>query len=115
MKQILQIILNFIIFIWYSLAMFILMIWYGKLPKISPYHYTNGCYDIKETFNDPLIQGNAYHPESLENKIFRKKIYQLIEEDSEIREYLRMDVPIYDNHKKIGTQTLINLIIDKIE
>jgi hypothetical protein len=84
--------------------------------KISPYHWgyvgEKGIPDFDESFNDKLYQSDSFRGNNLYTK---KEVLDLLYEDNEIREYLNNPIPFYENHKKIGTQTLFSLMCGKLK
>lgn len=114
MKNIIQLFLNILLLLHYSMTTFILMLWYGKLPKVSPYHMwdTKGfkSFTIKDIFNDENVQGKYYYPKEIEKKIFIKKLNELYDKKG-VGKYLKQDVPILDDDgEQYGTQTLYSFI-----
>lgn len=116
MKHLLKIILNIIVLISYITLSILGLIWFGKLMKISPYHWNylgeKGIADFDESFNDKLYQSESFHGNNLYTK---KEVLDLLYKDIEVREYLTNTIPFYENHKKIGNQTLYSLMSDKLK
>jgi hypothetical protein len=86
------------------------LLWYGKLPKVSIYHQVKGIYDLKEIYNDPLIQSdhNPSHVGRLQGaSMFRDRLH-----DNEDVRYVnnKVTIPIYRNHSNIGSKTLFSVI-----
>jgi len=116
MKHLLKIILNICILIYYIVLSILGLIWFGKLMKLSPYHWSylgkKGIADFDESFNDKLYQSDSFPGNNLYSK---QEVLDLLYKDDEIREYLTNSIPFYENHKKVGTQTLYSLIKDKLK
>lgn len=119
MKHILQLFLNILILLHYSISFFLLMLWYSKLPKVSPFHFWNrkgfSSFNIMDAFNDETIQGRYYYPKDIENRIFMNKLNELYSKKG-VGKYLKQDVPILDEDgKKFGSQTLYSLIEENLK
>jgi hypothetical protein len=116
MKHLLKIIINIIVLIAYLFVSILGLIWYGKLMKVSPYHWNytgeKGIPDFDESFNDNLYQSESFPSNNLYTK---KQVLDLLYKDIEVKEYLTNSIPLYENHKKIGTQSLYSLISDKLQ
>jgi hypothetical protein len=84
--------------------------------KVSPYHWGyvgEKCIpDFDESFNDNLYQSDSFPSNNLYTK---KQVLDLLYKDIEVREYLTNSIPFYENHKKIGTQSLYSLMSDKLK
>lgn len=101
MKTILQFIINILLFTLYIAWSIIPMIlWYGKLPKVSPYHYFQGSFDIIDIFNNKTIQSRM-SPDELANK---RAIDDFLYNNAKILDY---NVSILNEKgKEIGTTSL---------
>lgn len=111
MKMILEFIVNIFIYILYFYHNLLLMLWYGKLPKVSAYHqWKGGDYNPKDVFNDKLIQSrnNPAHKRA-------KDFLNYLADNRKNIDVINLDVSIYDGQKKIGTQTLYSYLLDELK
>ena len=113
MKQILQFITNILLYLFFSYYNFILLLWYGKLPKVSIYHDLKGWYSLHEFFNDELAQSRKF-PSPM-SKSDKQKIIQELLENPNYRKHLLETVPIKNElGEDIGTQSLYTLLSDSL-
>lgn len=110
MKNILQLLINISIWYSYSFRDFFLILWYGKLPKVSTYHRVKKDYPLNEIFNDELAQ-------SKQNKYLDKQdILDVIYEICKDCDELPNNIPIRDNKGKVyGSQGLYSYLENLIK
>lgn len=83
-----------------------MLVWFGKLPKVSAYHASKWSFDFPETFNDITIQSRLF-PDEIANK---RAIDQFLRNNSHLLNY---DKPLLNNKgEKIGITSLCNILID---
>ena len=112
MKKILEFVFNFLLFILYTTQGLFGVLWYGSLPKISIYHRQLFPFDFADIFNKKFKQSQIY-PARLRARDF---IDSLNEEEygGEMTEFLTTEIPIYENHEKVGSQTVYSVLVDKL-
>ena len=116
MKYCLTMLGNIIIFILWMCIMIVLVLWYGKLPKVSPYHLWKYEISPTQTFCDETIQGRHSYPKDVEKHIFHKKLNELMESSPRCKHELREWVNILgDDGKPMGKQTLYALISSELQ
>ena len=86
MKNLIITIGNLIISIFYFPYSLVCTLWYGKLPKVSLYHWlwSEGKYKVKDVFNNPTIHAKSsvekevqlFKDFLLENEEFRKAVLE---------------------------------------
>lgn len=122
MIQIITFITNLFVFIAQSIILFIGTIIFGKLPKISIFHLavklnkTNdwGFKLFKSIFNDEFYQEN-YSKKPLsdieKHEIFLEILDSKVNKNEQLKYELKIkDVPILHLDKKIGNQTLYQIL-----
>ena len=117
MKLVLQYIWNIFLFtLYYGFLLIHQILWHGKLPKVSPYHFykkDDASYTASETFNDENVQGDRYHNKERFKSLYGHQLLHKLYNHKETKRYMMMDVPIYDDQgKEIGKKTLWSLFSD---
>ena len=118
MKNLLQLLLN--LCSWYSLAFisFFGILWYGKLPKVSPYHWVkNGSlYEIKDIYNDKNCQIISIDdvPQQIQYRIIDKYINELFNDERFKANISGIAIPYFDGKEIMGT-TGINSILQEVK
>ena len=109
MKKILQLLLNLFLFCTTSYLDILLVIWYGKLPKMSVYHRIQYFYDVERSFQDEAYQSERYVKSHLEN------FFNSLKDNPDLNKlHLETNLPIYDEcHNIIGEQTLFSVMNDE--
>ena len=114
MKQILNMLANFLIFLIYTFRDLALMFWYGRLPKVSVYHRHFFYYEVKDVFNDEKAQSStpdfvSSHCKKMIINQYLTKLYN----NPEYRENIAgIAVPIFNGKEIIGT-TSVHDIFEK--
>ncbi len=112
MKTILLLIINIIIFVLESTCMFILMLWFGDLPKVSIYHYSKEYYrgTTKSVFKDRYAQSK--YDKVLDKNTVRNIVSKVLNESIHNPEF----VPILDKKRNIiGQQSFESYILDLLK
>lgn len=113
MKTLFQFFINLLLFIVWVIVHFIFFLWYGKLPKVSPYHHYNEEFKVTETFLDNYVQTKKF-PIPLTEKDKLKVIDELFKNEK-CKKYLLQGVPLFnDLGEEHGTQSLCSLLEDEI-
>ena len=109
MKNLLQLLLNLIILYNRFIIDIFLVIWYGKLPKVSVYHKSQLEYDIKKSFEDENYQSETQVKYHLQN------FFDALQNNPDLNKlHLETNLPIYDDcHNIIGEQTLYSIMNDE--
>ncbi len=114
MKNIFQLFINIMLFISSSMINFFGMIWFGKLPKVSIYHQQNfeALFKTKEIYEDELIQSTYGVKGETCKRIINDFIRELNNDPEFKNNIYKIDVPIFNGSKIIGTKTLMQVIYD---
>lgn len=116
MKQIIQILTNIFLLSQYFLLSIVMLIWYGKLIKVSPYH----CYNTKlkqpngKDYMNEFFQRDIY-PVSVEKKkeVANEILLKLINHPHFSLYFSELEMPIYNKKfEKYGTQTVESVLED---
>ena len=116
MRNILQLVINLWYWLHFLYLSFFGILWYGKLPKVSLYHWAvNGClFTTKGIYNDVNHQVfnvkcvpsrvkeqiiEDYIDELYKNKMFQGNIQSLV-------------IPLFDGKDIYGTQSVIQIFSD---
>ncbi len=94
MKNFFQFIWNLIIFVYFTFCTLLMFFWYGKLPKISMYHYWNMPSTFNELYNDTTIQ-SRFFPDEKETNRLNKQTIEFIQE--RINLYEKMMNPLEES------------------
>lgn len=113
MKHILQFLANIILFIVWSWNNFVAMVfWYGKLPKVSPYHSFKRSFTDKELFEEITAQSREFPDEGQSKYSNKKAIIDFLYKHHKL---LTEDVKMFDEKgKHYGTQTLYSKLLDEL-
>jgi hypothetical protein len=109
-----KILLNVMVLIFYILTQIFFLIWNGKLLKVSPYHFMNSdgpTPDFSDTM-DPKWQSENYTSEKTEKQMKFKVLNDIISSEDYKTKLRRLEVPIYEDGKKIGTSTVYSVLND---
>jgi hypothetical protein len=112
MKNLIITIGNLIISIFYFPYSLVCTLWYGKLPKVSLYHWfwSEGKYKVKDVFNNPTIHAKS----SVEKEVQLFKDF-LLENEEFRKANSSCKVNIYSgNDGGIIGSTSLNSLIDSI-
>ena len=115
MKNLLQALGNLVV--WYQLSFisFFGILWYGKLPKVSLYHWFNdGClYSTKGIYENKTQQVLFTKDVSnhVKNDIIDQYIVDLFNDDVFCSNIKGLDIPIFDGRKIIGSQGVITIFM----
>lgn len=107
MKNLLQLLVNLVL--WWSLTITTLLgiLWYGKLPKVSLYHWNNNSslYKTKDIYNDVNCQVKMEEdvPQHIKERIVSGYINTLFENKSFKANVRGMNIPIFDGKEVIGS------------
>ena len=114
MKNILQLLVNLLAWWHLSFSAFLGILWYGKLPKVSLYHWTNKStlYTTKDMYNDINCQVISVDdvPTKIKQKIIEKYIDSLYENDIFASNIQSIDIPIFDGKEIVGTQGIYEIL-----
>lgn len=106
MKNLLQLLLNLLTWYYISLVFLFGILWYGKLPKISIYHYVeySHMYKTKDIFEDENIQvfKEEQVPTHIKERIINSYIEELYENESFKANVSTIDIPIFNGKSIIG-------------
>ena len=114
MKNLLQLLLN--LYSWFSLSFisFFGILWYGKLPKVSFYHWTkNGSlYETKDIYNDVNCQVKKVEdvPTNIKHRIIDEYIDGLFENERFKANIVGMDIPYFDGKEITGTTGIYSIL-----
>lgn len=114
MKNILQLVINLYYWFCCSLFSFFGILWYGKLPKVSFYHWAvNGClFTTKGIYND--VNHQVYNtkcvPSKVKGQIIEDYINALRGNEVFKANVNDVDIPIFDGKEIIGNQSLYHLL-----
>ena len=113
MKNILQLLVNLIAWWQFSVFSFFGILWYGKLPKISFYHWAvrSGIYTAKGIYNDVNHQVISVEdvPKKVQDRIIKEYINQLYDNDKFRANIIALDVPLFDGKKVYGSGSVIDI------
>jgi hypothetical protein len=115
MKKIFMLISNLLTFITLSFLDLFLIIWYGKLPKVSIYHRcVKSTYYIWNVFNDENSQVRSVLdvPKHVKDDIVQSYINELYSNNKFIANISALDIPIFDGKDIMGSESVINLLIE---
>ncbi len=104
MKNIFITIGNLVLFFSFVTANFIGILWYGKLPKVSVYHWWRFPYDFGESYSNPTYQviKTEYVPQRIKDKIINEYIAELYNNASFKANVTGINIPIFDGKEIIG-------------
>ena len=114
MKNLLQLLLN--LYSWFSLSFisFFGILWYGKLPKVSFYHWINNqsLYKTRDIYNDVNCQAISIDDVSkrLKQLIIDKYINELFENERFKANIVGMDIPYFDGKEITGTTGIYSVL-----
>jgi hypothetical protein len=115
MKNVLQFILNLFLYAICSIRNFFTFLWYGTLPKVSVYHQIKQSYDNKEIHQDPHAQSNRnFTPENSINGAWNY-LNELMQDEEFTNNVNKIDIPIWDGTKEIGTKSVQILMREILE
>lgn len=105
MKNILMTLGNLLLFFSFVTTNFIGILWYGKLPKVSAYHWWKFPYDFGESYSNPNYQVISVEdvPKRVKDKIINDYIYELYDNISFKANVAGIDIPIFDGKDIMGT------------
>lgn len=113
MKNIIQLIVNLISWWILSFTSFFGIIWYGKLPKVSLYHWTNNgtLYKTKDMYNDINCQVKSLNdvPKEIKDRILKDYINQLYKNEGFRVNIMALDIPLFDGKKVYGRGSVIDI------
>lgn len=107
---------NLLIFYNYTMTSFFGILWYGKLPKVSYYHWNKNqfLYTTKGIYND--INHQVISVDDVPTKIKHKIIEDYIESlgnDNVFKANVNpIDIPIFNGRKVIGVRGIYSLLND---
>lgn len=114
MKNLLQTLGNLVIWYNYTFASFWGVLWYGKLPKVSYYHWfkKGELYTAKGIYNDVNHQVISVDdvPTKIKQKIIDNYINSLYDNEVFKNNVASLDIPIFDGKEIIGNQCLYNVL-----
>lgn len=108
MKPILQFLINILVYVSVAVTNILGVLWYGKLPKVSIYHYVKGNFSYKESFNDEFIQSRFYP----DKKRARDFIEYLYEQNRKV--LVGIEIKFYEEGKIHHTQNLYGVISNSL-
>lgn len=114
MKNLLQLLLN--IYSWFhiSFSSFFGILWYGKLPKVSFYHWTkNGSlYETKNIYNDINCQVKRIEdvPTNIKHRIIDEYIDELFENERFKANMMEILIPEFNGKEVIGTTGIYSVL-----
>lgn len=118
MKNLVQLLLNLLAWCHISLLSLLGILWYGKLPKVSMYHWVKhaGIYKNKDVFEDENIQvfKEEQVPTHIKERIINTYIDELFRNESFKANVSSIDIPIFDGKDIIGNCG-INPILQQVK
>ena len=118
MKNLLQLLLNLYIWFYISFSSFFGILWYGKLPKVSLYHWINNqsLYKTKDIYNDANCQIISIDdvPQQIQYRIIDKYINELFNDERFNTNISGISIPYFDGKDIMGT-TGINSILQEVK
>ena len=116
MKQIIQILVNILLLSQYILLSIGMLLWHGKLIKVSPYHVYNPKKRSPEgkEYMDEFFQRDIY-PVSVKKKkeVADEILNQLLNHPHFSLYFSELEMPIYDKKfERYGTQTVESVLDD---
>jgi hypothetical protein len=118
MKNLLQLLVNLFSWFMISFQSFWGILWYGKLPKISIYHWMQygPLYKTKDIFEDENIQifNEKQVPLHIKERIINSYINELFDNESFKSNVTGLDIPLFDGKKVYGS-TGINSILHEVK
>lgn len=116
MKTILQFLSNIYLFISYTIYNFFFMIlWYGKLPKVSVYHQSKLSYENKNIFENEYIQSDYVKSNKTKAIGADEFVSFLFENDKFSNNLLDVNIPIFDGKEIVGNMSTGSLIFEILE
>jgi len=104
------------LFIWYILCFssFFGILWYGKLPKKSFYHWNRRDCNLFDLYNDANCQVKSVEdvPQRIKGRIINDYISKLYDNDTFINNVAGIDIPIFDGKKIIGKSGVNQVLQD---
>ena len=114
MKNLLQLLLNLYSWVSLSFISFFGILWYGKLPKVSFYHWTNNqsLYKTRDIYNDINCQVKKVEdvPTNIKHRIIDEYIDGLFENERFKANVVGMDIPYFDGKEIIGTTGIYSIL-----
>lgn len=110
MKNLFLLFFNLFLWVTETFISFFLILWYGKLPKVSIYHLHKQSYSLKDVYNNKDIQ-------SIKNPILNERmVIDLLHEVVRDCNELPDEIPIKDKKGKIiGSTSLYGYLNEKFE
>ena len=113
MKNILQLLLNLITWWQLSIYSFFGILWYGKLPKVSLYHWVNKAvlYNAKGIYNDVNHQVVSVEdvPKEIQDRILSQYINKLYDNEKFRANIIAINVPLFDGKEVYGSGSVIDI------
>ena len=113
MRNILQLVINLCSWLVLSFYSFFGILWYGKLPKVSFYHWAvNGClFTTKGTYNDVNHQvfSEDCVPNRVKEQIIENYIDALYKDQTFHNNIAILSIPIFDGKDIIGNASVNNI------
>ena len=114
MKNLLQLLVNLLGWYYTTLLSFFGILWYGKLPKISMYHWLqhSPMYKMKDMFEDENIQvfSEEQVPLHIKERIINSYINELFDNESFKANVRAIDIPIFDGKEVIGIKGINSVL-----
>jgi len=118
MKNLLQLLLNLLSWWHISLLSLLGILWYGKLPKISMYHFVehSPMYKTKDMFEDKNIQvfKEEQVPTHIKERIINTYIDELFTNESFKANVSIIGIPIFDGKDIVGNSG-INPVLQEVK
>jgi hypothetical protein len=118
MKNLLQLLANLLAWWHISLLSLLGILWYGKLPKVSMYHWVKhaGIYKNKDVFEDINIQvfKEEQVPIHIKESIIDSYIDELYDNESFNANVSSINIPIFDGKDIIGNKG-INYVLQEVK
>ena len=114
MKNLLQLLGNLCSWFNLSIISFCGILWYGKLPKVSFYHWTfnRSLYTTKDIYNDVNCQCISVTdvPTRVKQKIIENYIDSLFDNDKFRNNVASIDIPMFDGKDIMGSESIVNVL-----
>lgn len=116
MKNLFQLLVNLLA--WWQLSTTSLfgILWYGKLPKVSLYHWANRSplYKTKDMYYDVNCQVKSVDdvPTKIKHKIIEEYIEALRDNNLFKANVNTVDIPLFDGKEVYGTRGIYSLLTE---
>jgi len=116
MKQLIITTWNLILFYTYSVKNLLLLLWFGKLPKVSVYHQLkySSMYSDKNIFENKTAQvfDDSQVPTKVKQEIIQAYINRLYTNEGFTENVASINIPLFNGKKVHGNGSVYQILLD---